>query len=268
MDPVQTVPIRRQAQLHIDKIPPGGLGSDDNSAAFDSFVGKAPDPYPTRQKQMEATGYKMTYCNEFAGEVARAVTKTYVGAINFKQWVLSNKSHAWIDSTSGAEPKYGDIFFTTLPHQHLGVSRGVRDGTHFTVEAGQGGIHYKQDFLKFLSNPWIRSHYSGWMDIELFMSAAPPTPAFSSPVGKWTVWGKHRTYRWTYTFSANHNVTWMDVFNGKWGSGKWSVDSRHLIIAWNSGSSDLWNLPINPSGMTGSADMQEEGKIDIQASMQ
>ncbi|MDB5512057.1 MAG: hypothetical protein JWR08_1540 [Enterovirga sp.] len=266
---------REKAKGILERIPKSGLSSLTNPAEFESFVGGPPlrkdgtKIYESRQKQMEATNYAMTFCNEFAGEFGRSVLGVYVGGIDLKSFVFgSGKAYAWVDSSSGAEPKYGDIYFTNRPHQHLGVSRGVVGGRHHVAEAGQGGAIARQDYLKLSDSPWNPAAYVGWIDIDLWLSgSAEPAAPQLTPVGTWTVWGDKKRYRWTYTFSANNNVTWVDAFDStESGHGTWSFQGRYLLIMWKSGSSDLWNLPMNYASMTGIEDMKNGTKIDIQAS--
>ncbi len=108
------------------------------------------------------------------------------------------------------------------------------------------------------------------IDLDLFASPSAKITETSSPVGKWTVWGDNRRYRWTYTFfNDKSKFEWVDVFNdGMRGQGTWKIDSKSPIIFWNSGSVDLWDLPINFNGMTGIEDMKEKGKINIHATKQ
>jgi hypothetical protein len=265
--------LRAKGKAHLAPIPDGGLGSSDNPDEFDRYAGKPRRAdgslmYPSRQAQMEASGWQMTFCNEFAGEFGRYVTGTYLGALNLEDFILkSSKAYAWVESEDGVTPQFGDIYYVIRGHRHLGVSCGVHNGRHYTIEAGQGGTHYKQDFIRWNDAPWDPNAYAGWLDIERYMGA-PPSSQPLSPVGKWTVWGAHRKYRWTYTFDKNGTVVWMDVFNGMYGSGHWYFDSHYLLIDWHSGSKDIWNLPVNFDGMTGIEDMKVEGTIDIQASKQ
>lgn len=274
---------RDKAKIYLARVPSTGwLSSRDQPDEFDALVGRAPrqppdrrqpkiSGYDTRQEQMEASGWQMTFCNEFAGECARFSTNVYMGALNLEDWILKGpKAYAWIDSASGKEPQFGDIFYVLRPHRHLGVSRGVKAGKHLMVEAGQGGINFKEDRLAYTEAAWDPANYAGWVDIDLFVDGpAEDTTTPTSPVGKWTVWGDRRRYRWTYTFvEKNNRVTWVDVFNGMSGGGTWLYEGEYLQINWDSGSWDKWKLPVNPAGMTGSEHMRGEGVIDIQASKQ
>jgi hypothetical protein len=274
-DNATMTPLRNKAKVYLNPIPDGGLSSLTDQDQFEAFVGKGPRRddgsliYPSRQAQMEASGWQMTMCNEFAGEFGRFITGgTYLGSLNLEDMILkSAKAYAWVDSDDDVKPQFGDIYYVIRGHRHLGVSCGVHSGRHYKVEAGQGGINFKQDFIKWTDSLWDPNDYAGWLDIDRYMGPAPSTTPLS-PVGKWTVWGARRRYRWTYTFDGKGNVTWMDVFNGMYGGGTWRFDSHYLLIDWHSGSKDIWNLPVNFAGMTGIEDMKSEGTIDIQASKQ
>lgn len=274
---------REKAKIYLARVPSTGwLSSRDHQEKFDGLVGQAPrrptdrklpreSGYDTRQDQMAASGWQMTFCNEFAGECARFCTNVYMGALNLEDWILKgNKPYAWIDADSGKQPQFGDIFYVLSPHRHLGVSRGVKDGVHLKVEAGQGGIHYKEDRLAYTQSQWNPAEYAGWVDIDLFVDGpAADTVTPNSPIGKWTVWGDRRRYRWNYTFvEKNNRVTWVDVFNGMSGGGTWLYEGDYLQINWDSGSKDFWKLPVNPAGMKGWEHMKGEGEISIEASKQ
>jgi hypothetical protein len=272
------VDVREKAKAYIDRIPAAGLSSKDNPQQFESFVGKAPAPQPgkkgytSRQEQMEASGYKMTFCNEFAGEFGRAMTGTYMGALDLRTFILKThdngkKAYSWVNSDSGQQPKIGDILYSDKPHPHLGVSRGVENGKLLKVEAGQGGKNYQQDFLKFTDSKWAPSDYIGWIDIDLFVNGKKGLTELS-PVGKWTVLGDKKRYRWAYAFEENGKVRWFDIFNGMHGDGVWNFQGEFLFINWFSGSYDKWKLPVNFEKMTGSETSKGEGTIDIEASKQ
>jgi len=269
---------RDRARAFCAKVPPSGLGSRDNSAAFDSFVGPGPlkrnadgrmvKVYASRQEEGKSSNWARTFCNDFAGECSRFSTNgTYMGNIipSLKEATLKGpKPYAWIDKDSGAEPDYGDILgFQIGKDMHLGVAVGVKGSTLYKIEAGQGGSVGDQDLLKWTNGPWPRHpNLVGWVNIDLWCYGKNYSSAQLSPEGLWTVWVNKRTARYAYKF-AESSVTWRDVFNGQTGPGTWSFEDEGLVIRWKSGTRDVWDLPLDYSGTRGFEQSPGEGKIDI-----
>jgi hypothetical protein len=72
-------------------------------------------------------------------------------------------------------------------------------------------------------------------------------------VGSWNV--SFKQYRWTYVFSEGGRVTWRDIWNGRTGSGIWTLQGTGVSIAWqNSQTREVWELPINPGNQSGTID--------------
>jgi len=67
----------------------------------------------------------------------------------------------------------------------------------------------------------------------------------ATPVGAWKV-NYSPTEEEFYLFNSDRSVKWNDgkLIGGKSGKGKWSTTSANLQIAWDSGSSELWDLPL------------------------
>jgi len=256
--------VRERAWVYMSRVPKDGLSSLDDSDAFDALVGKAPG-FASRQDQMAASNYVMTFCNEFAGECARFSIHTYAGALNLQAWVKAKgKSYAWVDASSGSQPKKGDILYFRGKHEHLAVAVEVKGDVLYKVEAGQGGAYYKQDYLKWTNEPWPPATLVGWLDIDLWEYGPGYEESQPDVEGEWTVWGDNRRYRWAYKFNAdNATVTWRDVFNGMHGQGTWRYANDKLLIDWKSGSTDVWDLPLKFDGTIGVEDMKGEGKMDL-----
>jgi len=256
--------VRDRAWLYMSRVPKDGLSSRDDSDAFDALVGKAPG-FASRQDQMKASNYVMTFCNEFAGECGRSSIHTYVGALDLRTWVKkSPRPYAWVEPSSGSEPKKGDILYIHGQHQHLAVAVEVKGNFLYKVEAGQGGAKDKQDFLKWTKSPWPSDDLVGWLDIDLWEYGPGYEDSQPDVEGDWTVWGDKRRFRWAYKFNADDaTVTWRDVFNGMHGKGTWRYEKDKLFIQWKSGSTDEWRLPLKFDGTEGFEDMKGEGKMDI-----
>jgi hypothetical protein len=258
--------IRDRAWVYMSRVPADGLSSLANPKEFDGLVGHAPGDFGTRQEQMASTGYQMTFCNEFAGETGRFAIGTYVGALDLKAWVAASaKPYAWVEVSSGAQPKKGDILYFFGKHRHLGVAVKVEGGKLYKVEAGQGGSFAKQDFLKWTDTAWPPSDLIGWLDIDLWEYGPDFSESQPDIGGDWTVWGDKRRFQWTYNFNTeNATVTWRDVNDGsQHGAGKWRFADGKLKIDWKSGSTDTWDVPIKYDGTKGFEDMKGEGKMDI-----
>jgi hypothetical protein len=61
-------------------------------------------------------------------------------------------------------------------------------------------------------------------------------------VGKWRV--TVDKYAWDYEFKSYGEVTWIDPFNKKTGTGTWSLTKNTVFIAWaNSGTREDWDWP-------------------------
>jgi hypothetical protein len=73
----------------------------------------------------------------------------------------------------------------------------------------------------------------------------------SSPLGRWHVKASNGE-EFYYWFSKDQSVNWDDgkVFGGKSGQGMWATGKR-LAIAWQSGSTESWDLPLFSEYQTG-----------------
>jgi hypothetical protein len=209
--------IRERARQILSEVPP--LGQQINSvgptaAKFLKMTG-------TSQATLEAnwkTGGIMTTCNAFVGWFGRELgSKNYLGRFDIetmlKKW---GKEHAWVPATSGAQPKYGDIF---RPKKfHMGISLDFTGGMWNTAESGQGGSKTGYDIIKRKQASWDPSLLQGWVDIELLLGDAPaadtPVQKPGVPVpewlpGWWAVGWRHQTFY--YFFDRSFGVSWTLV---------------------------------------------------------
>lgn len=207
--------IRERARQILSKVPP--LGQQINSVG--PTAGKFVEMTGTSQATLEAnwkTGGIMTTCNAFVGWFGRELgSKNYLGRFDIdtmvKKW---GKEHAWIPASSGAQPKYGDIF---RPKKfHMGISLDFEGGLWNTAESGQGGSKTGYDIIKRKQAMWDPSLMQGWVDIELLLGdGSVTTPTAPKPAGVpvpewlpgwWVVGWRHETYY--YFFDRSFGVSW------------------------------------------------------------
>jgi len=160
----------------------------------------------------------LTSCNGFVGVYGTATNIALPGRDlgqflleqRLKQW---GKSFAWIPSTAGVRPKFGDIF-EVLGRPHVGISLDFVGNTWLTAEGGQGGSQMKRDIIKRKQvtqiDDFVRTDKSeqlkGWVDIDLFVNGPPPTELPSSMLGWWSVPWRGKTF--FYFFEANFKASW------------------------------------------------------------
>jgi hypothetical protein len=208
--------IRERAMQILLEVPP--LGQQINSvgptaAKFLKMTG-------TSQATLEAnwkTGGIMTTCNAFVGWFGRELgSKNYLGRFDLEAMVKKwGKEHAWIPASSGAQPKYGDVF--KAKKFHVGISLDFEGGLWNTAESGQGGSKIGYDIIKRKRATWDPTLLQGWVDIELLLgdgTTASEQKTSTVPVpewlpGWWVVSWRHETYY--YYFDRNLGVSWTLV---------------------------------------------------------
>ncbi len=74
-------------------------------------------------------------------------------------------------------------------------------------------------------------------------------------IGRWKV--RVSKWTWHYDFDANGRVKWTDPFNGKSGTGQWTITKDGLYTWWSPGSTttEEWNGPLDGAVLTGQARM-------------
>lgn len=210
--------IRERARQILAEVPPFGQQINSVGPTASKFVKMT----GTTQATLEAnwkTGGIMTTCNAFVGWFGRELgSKNYLGRFDIdtmlKKW---GKENAWIPASSGAQPKYGDIF---RPKKfHMGISLDFEGGMWNTAESGQGGSKTGYDIIKRKRTQWDPSAMQGWVDIELLLGDGavqqPSTsPTSSVPVpewlpGWWVVSWRHENFY--YYFDRSFGVSWTLV---------------------------------------------------------
>jgi hypothetical protein len=241
--------IRERARQILLEVPPFGQQINSvgpTAAKFLKMTG-------TSQAVLEAnwkTGGIMTTCNAFVGWYGTQLgSKNYLGRFDIETMVKKwGKEHAWIPVSSGAQPKYGDIF---RPKKfHIGLSLDFEGGMWNTAESGQGGSKTGYDIIKRKRSNWDPGLIQGWVDIELLLGdgdtgPAPTVQKSSAPVpdwlpGWWVVSWRHETYY--YFFDRNFGVSWTLVKPsspsqppaGDRDKGKVSIEPMNVItIVWS-----------------------------------
>lgn len=207
--------IRERAKQILSEVPP--LGQQINSvgptaAKFLKMTG-------TSQATLEAnwkTGGIMTTCNAFVGWFGREIgSKNYLGRFDLETMVKKwGNEQAWIPASSGAQPKYGDIF--KAKKFHVGISLDFEGGMWNTAESGQGGSKIGYDIIKRKQTPWDPSTLQGWVDIGVLLGEETTVGVQknSAPVpdwlpGWWVVSWRHESYY--YFFDRSFGVSWTLV---------------------------------------------------------
>jgi hypothetical protein len=184
-------------------------------------------------------GYVAHYCTQmkFGDNLGRFDLETYLPT--------QDKEYAWIRAKPGREPKEGDILLhsTTL---HVDVAMGFKllaDGkTRVLVRgaAGQGTVG-KYDIVKRVQGTatYNVKNLKGWVDIDLYMGAAPSTSAGVPPwlKGWWKVWDGNTYY---YYFGNGSFVQYTKTAPA--GSappvkpasqGDYTLSGNSLVVNWN-----------------------------------
>ena len=207
--------IRERARQILSEVPPLGQQINSVGPTASKFVKMT----GTSQATLEAnwkTGGIMTTCNAFTGWFGRELgSKDYLGRFDLEQMVKKwGKEHAWVSASSGAQPKYGDIF--KAKKFHVGISLDFEGGMWNTAESGQGGSRTGYDIIKRKQTPWDPGAMQGWVDIDVLLGSGASASAqkSSAPVpewlpGWWVVSWRHESYY--YFFDRNFGVSWTLV---------------------------------------------------------
>lgn len=207
--------IRERARQILSEVPPFGQQINSVGPTAAQFVKMTGTSHATLEANWK-TGGIMTTCNAFVGWFGSQLgSKNYLGRFDIeamlKKW---GKPHAWVPASSGAQPKYGDIF--RAKKFHVGISLDFEGGTWNTAESGQGGPKIGYDILKRKRTSWDPSTLQGWVDIDLLLGDAVQASAQTSAIpvpewlpGWWAVNWRQQTYY--YFFERNSAVSWTLV---------------------------------------------------------
>jgi len=136
--------------------------------------------------------------------------------INLGQFTLPKpvidigKGDAWVKSSKGPEPKYGDILLHT--GVHIDVALDI-DKAHILhrVAAGQGRVGQRDILCRVKgAAPFDFRKLQGWIDIErYFESGAATAPNPSWLVGWWKVTWRGQAFY--YLFDRGSQVRWTQA---------------------------------------------------------
>ena len=226
--------VRESARIYLLQVPPASeITSNGILAALFTKLsgithnqllvswGKAPRPKTNPPVFRADPPPGLTSCNGFVGLYGNATgiadKNRSLGQFNLeKKLKLWGKSFAWISSTAGAQPKFGDIF-ELATRLHQGVSLDFVGNTWNTAEGGQGGSLLGYDIIKqkrakqngnVVTNEKGET-LKGWVDIDLFVNGPPPTTLPSWLLGWWAVPWRGRTF--FYFFEPNFKASWTFV---------------------------------------------------------
>ena len=203
--------IRSRAEEILKEVPLLGqqINSDGPTAAlFTKLTGGMTQE--TLQKNW-AKGGIMTCCNEFVGWYARRLgSQKYLGRFDLETFLPTiSKGNSWVKSTADVRPKYGDICRHTA--FHVGISLDFDGDIWNHVDAGQGGPKAGHDIIKRTrgSAPYDYTKLQGWIDLDLYFSAAQTVPVPDWLFGWWKVMWRGQLYY--YYFDANYRVQWTRI---------------------------------------------------------
>ena len=139
------------------------------------------------------TGKKgfMTGCNAFVGWYSSKIGTIYLGGFPIEEDLRkAGMHHAWVKSSSGGQPRYGDICLHASG-PHVSVSLDMVGGLWERLNAGQGGPKRGADVIDVSRGVWSQSALKGWVDIEAYFVQAEPVPDWL--LGWWggNVSGRH-----------------------------------------------------------------------------
>ncbi len=208
------------------------------------------------------TGKKgiMTGCNAFVGWYSRAIGTTYLGGFPIEDDLRKvGMHHTWVKSTSGGQPRYGDICLHSSG-LHVSVSLDFKGGDWARLNAGQGGPGRGADVIDVSTGVWNNGALKGWVDIEAYLAPAEPVPNWL--LGWWEVEFRGDTYY--YYFDSAHQAKWseyrprdtmMRMLATDGGVGTFVATNRgDVTIRWRSGSVEKFNRVLLAS------DEKMEGK--------
>ncbi len=201
---------------------------------------------PTKKKGI------MTGCNGFTGwyttMLGQPVSRP-LGVFELEKILKQYKMEkAWVPSTEGARPKYGDVVRWTK--YHVCVSEGFDGDIWNHCDAGQGGSKTGYDILKRVQETQDFDHTKllGWLDIDIAFGDGASAATEQSPDWLLTWWQvKFRGSRFYYEFRPDKTCSWTthvpisssqhagkDVPAGRWVVTK----DKRVNITWNTGTTE------------------------------
>jgi hypothetical protein len=175
----------------------------------------------------------------------------------FALWAIKKGGASWIGSwkqsfgissvpgmTATRVPKAGDVTFMNAMPQHMSLVFSVPDQQHVTtIDGNNSGL------VTGPSQPKPISSFDGFVT------------AFPSPVGTWDV--HVGDWRWFYRFAEDGTARWTDISSPpqRKGGGTWMKIDASLVISWDTGSTEKWDLPLQNTGQKG--ELIGQGRIIV-----
>src|SRR5215813_8200393 len=121
-------------------------------------------------------GKPLTGCNAFVGWYSGNLLGANLGGFQLDT-ILKGKGklHTWVKSSSGYEPRYGDICLHT-GRGHMSICLGISGGRRKAVQAGIGGPSLRYDSIDTSDDAWTPSSIEGWVDIESYKAQKDNVP--------------------------------------------------------------------------------------------
>jgi hypothetical protein len=258
--------IRDRAEEILKAVPPFGQQINSNGATAAKFTSLTGITHATLVENWQKGGI-MTSCNGFTGWYGRQLgSNKYLGRFDLNTYLPSiGKGHAWVKSTPGARPKFGDILRHTS--FHVDVCIGFDGEVLLRAASGQGGKSIGYDILKRVrgASAYDPSKLQGWIDIEAYFDdASPSVPAPQWLLGWWKVSWRGEAYY--YYFDSNNQAKWtrsmpqnLSLPAGNFNdTGRVTAGNSNVTIRWNTtGSVEKFNKSSYDDTMSGSWNDQE-----------
>jgi hypothetical protein len=145
-----------------------------------------------------------TTCNDFCNRAAQemGITQVNTGQFEVASWLAAvGLARAWVPNSSGARPRYGDIFRSA--GMHRGVSLECEGDVWNTIEGGQGGKGAGRDGVARFSQSWSSRDITGWIDVGKLLSLNAPLPSW---LGGWWKVKKEPNQDYFYFFEVGGSV--------------------------------------------------------------
>ena len=205
-------PIRTKARAILDGNVPKTAEVTSNGPTADAFTRMTGLTHQQLILEWDAYNTKLTSCNAFTGWFSGQLgCDRTLGFFEMEQELKKmGREIAWVDASSGARPKCGDIF--RAKSYHVGVSYDS-EGQWETCEGGQGGPSQWYDIIKRKKRDYVADNLQGWIDIELFFAAQKQFALVPEQLtGWWKVEeGVTAEYWWFGTMQQNKNLYYKVV---------------------------------------------------------
>lgn len=175
----------------------------------------------------------------------------------FALWAIKKGGVSWVGvwrqgsgilavpgMTRTRSPQAGDVTFMTAMPEHMSLIFSTPDRNHVTTIDGNNNGRVTGP-----SRPKPNSSFDGFVT------------AFPSPVGTWDV--QVGDWRWFYHFAEDGAAKWTDIRRPprEKGSGTWMKIGASLVISWETGSTEKWDLPLQSAGQKG--ELVGQGRIIV-----